>query len=519
MRRSCLSAIAIRELGMQRIVHKADGASTSVGMVIASVAVLLILASLDQTIVAMALPTIVSDLGGVDQLGWVVAANLLTATIVAPIYGKLGDLYGRRIVVAVAISLFLVGAFAAGMAGNMAFLILARSIQGLGGGGLLVLAFSIIGDLVAPKERGRVQGLFGGAFALSSVAGPLLGGWLVDALSWRWIFWINLPLGLAALAGFVFGFRARPDRVSHRIDVPGAILLMVTLSALALFSSLGGKALAWSSPEIIGTVALALVGLVGFVFIEMRAEEPILSPDMFRINAFCVFAAGSFVLGFILFGAVTFLPLYLQVAKGISPTASGAHLLPMMLATTIGSAATGHLLTRTGRYKFMLISGMAVTSIGVLAVSMMASDTANLLFGVFTLIAGFGIGIIFPVLMTGIQNAVPHSQLGAATAASLMFRQIGGMLGVAICSAVYSSGLVTRLPKLPGDGVNVNEIGPQMLSTIPSELRGLVADAVAQSLHPVFQIMVGIAVLGLLIAFLLRQTPLFEKNEAVETNS
>ena len=344
----------------------AHGTPRSVGVVIASVAVLLLLASLDQTIVSTALPTIVADLGGIDHLSWVVTAYLLSSTVVAPIYGKLGDLYGRRIVVISAIVLFLFGSALSGLAQSMLFLIAARTIQGFGGGGLFVLALSIIGDVIPPRDRGRIQGVFAGVFSLSSVAGPLLGGWFVDNLSWHWIFYINLPLGIVALLGFAVAFKAHPRAVSHDIDFAGAILMMASLGALVLFTSLGGRTLAWTSPEILMMIAIAVFGLAGFVYVEARAKEPILPLQLFRLNVFTVLSMVGFVMGVAMMGTVTFVPLYLQVARGISPTVSGLQMLPMILGILLASMISGQLITRTGHYRWTPVVGMAILVAGML---------------------------------------------------------------------------------------------------------------------------------------------------------
>ncbi len=484
------------------------GVPSSVRVVIASVAVLLLLASLDQTIVSTALPTIVADLGGIEHLSWVVTAYLLSSTLVAPIYGKLGDLYGRRIVVIAAITLFLGGSALAGLSQSMLFLIVSRAIQGVGGGGLFVLALSIIGDVIPPRDRGKVQGVFAGVFSLSSVAGPLLGGWFVENLSWHWIFYINLPLGIVALIGFWFAFKPHSGKVAHKIDYAGAVLLMVALGSLVLFTSLGGRTFAWSSPEILTMIGLAVIGLVAFVFVEARASEPVLPLSLFRLNVFAVTTGISFVLGVAMLGTVTFVPLYLQVAKGISPTISGLQMLPMMFGTLVGSTVSGQLMTRTGRYKLQPIVGMVLLTAGMLALSGIGPDTSTVLIGIYIAISGMGMGSVMPIITTAAQNAAPREMMGAATAAGILFRQVGGSLGVALFGALFAMRLTENMPIMPDGSTLTGEISPQMLSKLPPELHADVAGAVTTALHPVFQIGAGVAMTGLVLAFLLKEVPL-----------
>ena len=473
----------------------------SVGTVIASVAVLLLLAALDQTIVSTALPTIVADLGGIDHLSWVVTAYILSSTVVAPLYGKLGDLYGRRTMVFLAVGLFLIGSILCGLATGMPMLILSRALQGFGGGGLFVLALSIVGDVIQPQDRGKIQGVFAGVFSVSSVAGPLLGGWLVENLSWHWIFFVNLPFGIAALAGFAFGFRAPVNRVSHRIDFAGAALLTVALSSLVLVTSLGGRSFAWGSPEILGLVAVVLLSTLAFVAVERRAAEPVLPLGLFRLNVFWVTSIVGFVAGAAMFGALTFLPLYLQIAKGSSPTLSGLQLVPMTLGIVGASTVAGLTMTRTGRYKFLPIVGTSFLIAGMLLLSTLTVATPYPLIAAYIVCVGLGLGCIFPVVTTAVQNAVPRDVLGVATAAGIMFRQIGGSLGVALFGAIFAARLAPQLGTLAGDGPI--EIGPQFLAALPPAALKTVTLAVVDSLHPIYLIAAGLAVVGLLVSFLL----------------
>ena len=477
-------------------------------LVIGSVAVLLLLAALDQTVISTALPTIVADLGGLEQLSWVVTAYILASTVVAPLYGKLGDLYGRRLMVFVSVGLFLAGSLLCGIALSMEFLIFARTVQGLGGGGLFVLALSVVGDVIPPRERGRIQGVFAAVFSLSSVIGPLIGGWFVQVASWHWIFLINLPLGLLAVAGFAAGFPKQVNRVSHKIDWAGAAALTVTLSALILVTSLGGASIAWSSPNALGLIALTIVALGVFILIEARAEEPILPPGLFRLNVFVTTSALGFITGAAMFGVVTFLPLYLQLAKGISPATSGFMLVPMTFGIVASSTLSGRYMGRTGRYRVLPMIGMSLATLAALGMAQLGLTTSGPVFMAWITLFGLGMGLIFPVVTTAVQNAVPREQLGTATASGVMFRQIGGSLGVSVFGALFVGGMMATLTTsgvtLP-DGVT---IGPEMAATLPPGVQAQIGGAIVSALSPIFWIIAALAVAGLVTAIMLKEVPL-----------
>ncbi|RME18138.1 MAG: DHA2 family efflux MFS transporter permease subunit, partial [Alphaproteobacteria bacterium] len=482
-----------------------DHATGSTGLIIASIGFLLMLAALDQTIVATALPTIVADLGGLEHLSWVVTAYILASTISAPLYGKLGDLYGRRTMVFTSVGLFLAGSALAGAAQSMVWLIVSRAIQGLGGGGLFVLALSVVGDVIPPKERGKVQGLFGAVFSLASVVGPMLGGWFVDAFSWHWIFYINLPIGAGALIAFAASFRPTGRRVQHRIDWAGALTLSVALAALTLTTTFGGRSLAWDSPEILGLIGLTVLSGAAFVFFEARASEPILPLDLFRNNVFVVTSLIGFIVGAAMLGAVTFLPIYLQISRGTAPTISGLMLIPMTAGILASSIGGGRYMSKTGRYKVLPIVGMAVIALGMGLLTTLSAETGALVFSVEIAIAGFGLGFIMPVTTTAVQNAVPRERLGTATAAGLMFRQVGGSVAVAVFGAIFAArmaaGMATGGGALAGgEGFN---IGPQTLAGLPDEARRMIGETVAWAIHPVFLIAAGLGLAGLVAALFL----------------
>lgn len=485
---------------------------SSVRVVIGSVAVLLLLASLDQTIVSTALPTIVADLGGLDHLSWVVTAYILASTVVAPLYGKLGDLYGRRAMVFVSVSTFLIGSILCGAAGSMEFLIAARAIQGLGGGGLFVLALSIIADVIPPRDRGKVQGVFAGVFGVSSVIGPLIGGWFVEVASWHWIFYVNLPFGLAALAGFFFGFKAHPKRVAHKIDYAGAALLSIALGGMVLVTSLGGRSLPWSDPRLIGIMGVALLSLIVFLWVETRAAEPVLPLSLFRGNVFNVTSGIGFISGAMMFGSLTFIPIYLQIAKGTTPTESGWHMIPMTVGILSASTLSGRYMGRTGKYRVLPVIGLSIATVGMFLLTQLSPTTPAPMLWLALILVGSGLGTVFPVVTTAVQNTVPRDQIGTATAAGLMFRQVGGSVGVALFGAIFAARMAAGMGDLNGSGFkDAAELGPQMMSRLPDATRGAVSLVVTDALHPIYWIAMALAVAGVMLALALREVPLVNR--------
>lgn len=480
-------------------------------LVIISIGLLLLLASLDQTIVSTALPTIVADLGGLEHLSWVVTAYILSSTVVAPLYGKLGDLYGRRNTVIVSVGLFLLGSALCGAANSMTWLIVSRALQGFGGGGLFVLALSVIADVIPARDRGKVQGVFAAVFGVSSVIGPLIGGWFVEAFSWPWIFYINIPVGGIAVAGFLASFKPKGVRTKHKIDWWGAATLSASLAALTLITSLGGRTFGWGSPEILGLIAVFAVSTLAFLLIEARAAEPILPLGLFKQNVFWVTSVIGFVAGASMFGAITFMPLYLQIAKGATPTMSGLMLIPMTFGILASSTLSGRYMGKTGRYRILPIIGTGFLIIGMLLLSRLQPDTTTLVFSLSLGTVGLGMGCIFPVVTTAVQNAVPREVLGTATAAGLMFRQIGGSLAVAAFGAIFAARMSDALAGAPGGIAQSGEIGPQMLAQLPPEAKAMVADVVVNALHPIYLLAAGIAVVGLIFSFILEEVELVNR--------
>jgi EmrB/QacA subfamily drug resistance transporter len=487
----------------------AEPRQQNIRLIFAALLLVLLLASLDQTIVSTALPTIVGDLGGIEHLSWVVTAYLLASTIVTPLYGKLGDLYGRKLVLQTAIVIFLVGSALCGIAQNMPELIAFRALQGLGGGGLMVTTVATIGDLVPPRDRGRYQGLFGGVFGVSTVIGPLIGGFFVDHLSWRWIFYINLPIGGVALAVIAIAFHARPDRLRHSIDYLGAALLAGGLSAVVLFTSLGGTTFDWGSTQSIALGVLGVVLLVLFVVVERRAAEPILPMTLFKNRTFAVTGAIGFIIGVALFGSITYLPLYLQIVKGRSATESGLLLTPLMVGVLITSITSGNVISRTGRYRPFPIMGTALAAIAIFLLSRLGVSTPIWLAALYMLVLGLGLGLVMQVLVLAAQNAVPYELLGVATSGSTLFRQIGGSIGVSVFGAIFANRLATELADRLPPGAHVPAAAnPSVVQQLPEAVRRPYIEAFTAALQPVFLVATGFAIVAFLLTWLLREVPL-----------
>jgi EmrB/QacA subfamily drug resistance transporter len=478
-------------------------------VVFSGLLLVMLLAALDSTIVSTALPTIVANLGGLEHLAWVVTGYLLAQTVVTPIYGKLGDLYGRKIVLQSAVVLFLAGSALCGMSGSMTQLIVFRAVQGLGGGGLMVTTQAVVGDIVPPRDRGRYQGIFGAAFGAASIAGPLLGGYFTTHLSWRWIFYINLPLGLVALAVLAATLPAHSTRRSHAIDFAGASLLAVVLSALTLLADLGGTSYSWTSPLIVGLIASSVVALVGFVVVERRAAEPILPPRLFRQRAFVVSSAVGLIVGFALFGSVTYLPVFLQVAKGVDPTTSGLQMLPMMGGMLTMSIVSGQVISRTGRYKLFPVAGTAVMSVGLYLLSRLTPTTSTLQASLLMLVVGIGLGSVMQVLVIAVQNAVEYRDLGVATSGATLFRLIGGSLGTAILGAVFTARLTRQLASISGaTAAHIHAPSAREMAALPPAVRQMYTAAFTASIDTVFLVATCVCVVGFLLAFFLPERPL-----------
>jgi EmrB/QacA subfamily drug resistance transporter len=469
----------------------------------------MLLASLDQTIVSTALPTIVGEFGGLAHLSWIVTAYMLATTIVTPLYGKLGDLFGRKIVLQSAILLFLAGSALCGISGSMTQLIVFRAIQGLGGGGLMVTTMAAIGDIIPPRERGRYQGYFGGVFGLSTVLGPLIGGFFVEHLSWRWIFYINLPLGLIAVAVIGWAFTAPAARGRPKIDVAGAALMAVALTGIVLFTSLGGHTFAWSSPTILGMIVVSVVALAGFILVEHNAAEPILPLPLFANRTFVVACTVGFIVGLAMFGSVTYMPIFLQVVKQVSPSTAGLQLTPMMGGVLVTSIGSGQIISRTGRYRFFPIAGTAVMTLGLYLLSTLSVASSTWAASGYMLVLGLGLGMVMQVLVLAVQNAVDYRNLGVATSGTTLFRSTGGSVGVSLFGAIFAGGLASGLAgKLPAGGALPSATDAAAIAALPPAIRSVYFRVFTDALHPVFLSAAVIAAFAFAISWLLQEVPL-----------
>jgi EmrB/QacA subfamily drug resistance transporter len=480
--------------------------------VVAGLMLALTLAALDQNIVGVALPQIVSDLGGLAHLSWVVTSFMVTSTATTPLYGKLSDLYGRKPLFIIAILIFLAGSSFCGLSHSMAQLVVFRGIQGIGAGGLMTLAMTTIADIVAPRERGRYQGLFGAVFAFSSIAGPLLGGFITSALSWRWIFYVNLPIGFLALAFFIFGFHQPHHRVAHRIDYAGVVYLTSGTVALLLVLSMGGVQYPWSSPLIIGLAASAAALCILLVVTERRSAEPVFSPHIFHSRVF-VIASGTMAITFMgLFGAVVFLPLFFQLVLGFTPAQAGLLMAPMTGGVVVSSFLGGRLVSMTGKYKIYPVAGLATASLAFLAVMAAAALKAGI--GVIEaslIVLGLGFGLVMPNLMVAIQNAVSIRDLGAATATSTFFRSLGGTFGVAMSGAIMTAQLHgMHVIKRPGAGGvrALLEQGIEEIAQLPPDQRDMVIATYRHAITTTFLVGAIITALAFSLVLFLPEHPL-----------
>ncbi|MEV0782475.1 MDR family MFS transporter [Streptomyces sp. NPDC050423] len=496
----------------------APGENRSTRSVLVAIGALLLgmlLAALDQTIVSTALPTIVSDLGGLEHLSWVVTAYLLASTAATPLWGKLGDQYGRKRLFQIAIVIFLIGSALCGIAQNMPQLIGFRALQGLGGGGLIVLSMAIVGDIVPPRERGKYQGLFGAVFGATSVLGPLLGGFFTEQLSWRWVFYINLPIGVVALAVIAAVLHIPVRRTKHTIDYLGTFLIASVATCLVLVASLGGTTWAWGSTQIIGLAVVSVLLLIAFVYVERRAAEPVLPLKLFRIRTFSLVAVISFVIGFAMFGAMTYLPTFLQVVHDITPTMSGVHMLPMVFGLLLTSTGSGQIVSRTGRWKIFPILGTGITAAGLLLLHRLTEHSSTLEMSLYFFVFGAGLGLVMQVLVLIVQNAVSYQDLGVATSGATFFRSIGASFGVAIFGTIFTNRLTDKLGAAlsgrtlpPGISANGLASDPRAVSQLPPALRGPVLSAYSTSITDVFLYAAPVVLIAFVFAWLLKEDKL-----------
>lgn len=484
----------------------------NIKLVMGAVMATFLLASLGQTIITTALPIIVGDLGGIEHISWAITAYLLAGTVASPMFGKLGDMYGRKLILQIGIFIFLAGSLLAALSPNLPVLVLCRFMQGIGGGGLIVTAMAAIGDVLPPRERGRAQGFVGAAFGVSTVIGPLIGGLIVEVLSWRWLFLVNIPIGILAFSIIAIAFESRTQSVKRKIDYLGASFLVTTLSAFVIYASIGGTLVPWMAPEALVLPVIGVVGLVGFIIAEHRAAEPILPMFLFRNNAFLVSNAVGFIVGTVMFGTITYMPSYLLIVQGFTPTMAGLALLPMMFGLIGASTLSGTLISRTGRYKLQPIVSTAVLALGMVLLGTLGTDTHYVLVFIYTLLVGIGIGPVMSVGVTSIQNAVPHSVLGVGTASVQMFRQIGGSLGVAVLGALFANRLALETAAA-GHPEGTAAYAPEAFNLLPSVEQLAMLEAYVAALHPIFWVGAGAAILASLLSWLLVEVPLADAHE------
>ncbi|ROZ65779.1 DHA2 family efflux MFS transporter permease subunit [Kocuria soli] len=480
----------------------------------------MLLAALNQTVLSTALPTIVGELDGVHQMQWVITGYILASTVMMPVYGKLGDLLGRKNLLLGAIVVFVAGSVVGALAPDITWLIVARVIQGIGGGGLMILSQTVIADVVPPRQRGRYMGIMGGVFALASVAGPLLGGWITEGPGWRWAFWMSLPLGLLAFAG-VAGFLKLPrHRGPVKIDVLGMMLLAAATVAVILVATWGGHQYAWDSPRILGLIGAAVVLVAIFVVVERKVEEPVLPPALFANRTFVLSTVAGLFVGVAMFGALGYMPTYLQMVHGASATASGLLMIPMMGAMLITSTVSGQAVTKSGKYKKYPIVGMTLIAVAMVMLSLLKVSTPLWFVCTSLGVLGVGLGLSMQILVLAVQNVFPTSMVGTATAGNNFFRQVGATLGSAVVGGVFATRLVDllteRMPPQAMAGAGNSDMSasltPAVVGDLPEQIRTVVLGAYNDALVPIYLWLVPLVVIGAILMFFVPETPLRTSN-------
>jgi EmrB/QacA subfamily drug resistance transporter len=499
------------KLGKNGKAAKPEPPARSVRVVLLALMIAMLLAMLDNMIVGTAMPTIVGELGGLEHLSWVVTAYTLATAASTPIWGKLGDLYGRKGVFLTSIVVFLIGSALSGMAQNMDQLIGYRAVQGLGAGGLMVGVMAIIGDLIPPRERGKYQGMMAGVMALAMIGGPLVGGTITDNLGWRWSFYINLPLGAVALVMVTIVLHLAPkDRSKVKVDYLGAVLLTVGITSIVLVTTWGGTQYAWGSATIIELIVLGVAALAGFVVVQTRAPEPIMPLHIFRNRNFTVMSVIGFVTGFVMFGAILFLPLYQQAVQGASATNSGLLLLPMLLSMMIVSLVAGRITTSSGRYKIFPIMGGGLMVVGLYLLAQMDTGTSRLTSGIYMAVLGAGMGFLMQITMLVAQNSVEPKDMGVASSSTTLFRTLGSSFGVAIMGALFTTRVQDRMSGMGGGRATEKsaQLDAASLAKLPDAAREAYQHAVASGTHASFTLGAAIAAIAFLAAWFVKEVPL-----------
>lgn len=496
-----------------------DPQKQHMGLLLVGLMLSMLLSALNQTVLSTALPTIVGELHGVSDMLWVITAFILTSTISMPIYGKLGDQVGRKSLLIAAILLFMIGSVVGALANDMAVLITARVIQGLGGGGLMILSQAVIADVVPPRERAKYMGMMGGVFAVASVAGPLLGGWFTEGPGWRWVFWINIPLGLLALAGAVFFLKLPKHAGKPKLDLGGMVLMAIATTGLVLFATWGGSKYEWSDPIIVALIAGTVVSALAFVLVERRTAEPIIPLHLFKDLNFNLSTFAGLLVGVAMFGAIGYLPTYLQMAFNVNATESGLLMIPMMGALLVASVVSGMLVSKTGRYKWMPITGSLLVAVALVLLSTLTPESPLWMVCAYIAVMGLGLGLSMQILVLIVQNSFPLREVGTATASNNFFRQIGATLGSAVVGSLFASRLAElfteRLPaaaasEAPGGS---NSLTPALVSKLPTEVRDMIISSYNDALTPIFLWMVPLALISAVVLFFVKEKPLADTVE------
>ena len=479
--------------------------------------IVMLMSSLNQTILAPSLPTIVGELHGVEHMSWVITIFILLSTITMPVYGKLSDQFGRKPFLLFAIISFMAGSVVGALAEDMTWLIFARALQGLGGGGLMILSQAVIADVIPPRDRGRYMGIIGGVFAFSSVAWPLIGGWITEGPGWRWAFWLNLPLAVLAILAVIFLLPHRPfrDREKHRVDYLGSLILMSATSALVLATIWGGNQYEWTSPQIIGLLVFSVVAALVFIPVENRAAEPIMPMYLFKNRNFALTLGASLTLGVAMFGAVEYIPTYLQMALGVSATVAGLLMIPMMGVMLVVSIITGRLVSQTGRYKVYVTAGTAIVALGLFLLSTVNLDTPTWLFCVYLGVMGAGLGMSMQFLTLIVQHAFPVSVVGTATAANNFFRQVGATVGASLVGGLFTSRLTSLISeRMPQQAVQSSgghaslSLTPELVASLPEPVHGIIVNAYNDALIPLFLYLVPLGLVSTVLLFFIREEAL-----------